>query len=98
MIIVTLAISKSVFSNNKIDGNIYIMMPNVAIFVLIISSLASLIMIILRFDPFVVGRGIKVLFFVSLILFLSGTTILIFRNLMVNIKKRKEEKSIEDFS
>lgn len=74
------------------------MKPDLAIFVLVVSSLASLILIIFRYDPFVIGWPIKGLFFGSLGLFLFGLVSLIFKNLVVNIKRHKEDKSIEGFS
>ena len=61
--------------------------PYLAIFALVGLSLASFVIIILKFDPFVVGWFMKSLFFASLILFASGLGILTFKGLRI-IKKK----------
>jgi len=71
---------------------------NIPLSIVATCSLISLIIIVLKYDPFVVGWQIKVLFFASLTLFLSGIGALIFGRLMLKIRKHKDKKSVDDFS
>jgi len=65
------------------NDNIRIMkLPNPAIFVLTAASLASLLIIVFKYDPFVVGWFVKALFFLSLALFLSGIGAAVYRKLL----------------
>ncbi|GEM_PF-3319226 len=71
---------------------------NISLSIIVVCSFASLIIVIVKYNPFAVGWHIKALFFISLTLFLLGSGGLILKNLVLRIKRNKQKEAINDFS